>query len=88
MVPSLFADTIYWLKDELESLDYYDVSLQNFYTVAMVTGQINSFQVYGVSGVNTSAGLLEFSASGNVTAPVVVVANLGCNAVRNLYDLA
>ncbi|CAO2648478.1 Nn.00g077450.m01.CDS01 [Neocucurbitaria sp. VM-36] len=70
-------DTIYWLKDELEALDYYDVSLQNFFTVAMVTGQINSFIV---NGANASGQLLEYSASGNVTAPLVVVANLGCNA--------
>ncbi|KAJ4369751.1 hypothetical protein N0V83_005514 [Neocucurbitaria cava] len=70
-------DTIYWLKDELEALDYYDVSLQNFFTVAMISGQINTFLV---NGVNASGGLLEYSASGNVTAPLVVVANLGCNA--------
>ena len=43
----------------------------------MITGQINAFKV---NGANESAGLLEYSASGNVTAPLVVVSNLGCNA--------
>ncbi|KAF1844681.1 Zn-dependent exopeptidase [Cucurbitaria berberidis CBS 394.84] len=71
-------DTVNWLKEELEALDgYYDVSLQNFFTVAMITGQINAFKV---SGSNASASLFEYSASGNATAPLVVVANRGCNA--------
>ncbi|KAF1832227.1 putative aminopeptidase Y [Decorospora gaudefroyi] len=70
-------DTIYWLKSELEALDYYDVTLQTFSLVAMVSGQINAVII---DGANTTAGLLEYSASGAVTAPLVPVANLGCEA--------
>lgn len=73
-------DTVYWLKDELEALDYYDVSLQNFFTVAMVSGQINEFSVSGGNGT-AKADLLEYSASGKATAPLIVVPNLGCDAV-------
>ena len=69
---------MYWLKEELEALDYYDVALQNFFTVTMISGQINAFSAGNGSA---PADLLEYSASGNVTAPLVVVANLGCNAV-------
>lgn len=70
---------MYWLKDELEALDYYDVSLQNFFTVAMVSGTINEFSVSVGNGTAT-ADLLEYSASGKATAPLVVVSNLGCEA--------
>lgn len=72
------SDTINWLKTELESLGgYYDVSLQEFFTVVMVSGAINTFTVDGEA---VEALLFDFSGSGNVTAPLVVVNNLGCEA--------
>jgi hypothetical protein len=75
-------DTVYWLKDTLESLDgYYNVSLQQFFTVAQLSGSINSFEVDGAVPLNGSYLLFDYSASGNVTAPLVPVNNLGCNAV-------
>jgi Zn-dependent M28 family amino/carboxypeptidase len=78
-------DTVYWLKSELEATGFYDVSLQNFFTVAMISGQINAFLV---DGVNTNADLLEYSASGTVTAPLVPVANLGCEATDYPAEVA
>lgn len=75
-------DTVYWLKDTLESLDgYYNVSLQNFYTVAQINGTINSFLVNGAAVLESDYLLFDYSASGNVTAPLVTVSNVGCNAV-------
>jgi hypothetical protein len=75
-------DTVYWLKDTLESLDgYYNVSLQQFFTVAQLSGSINSFKVNGAVPPNGSYLLFDYSASGNVTAPLVTVNNLGCNVV-------
>ncbi|KAH7411907.1 hypothetical protein DE146DRAFT_674338 [Phaeosphaeria sp. MPI-PUGE-AT-0046c] len=74
-------DTVYWLKDTLESLDgYYNVSLQNFYTVAQINGTINSFLVDGAAVPESSYLLFDYSASGNATAPLVTVSNVGCNA--------
>lgn len=72
-------DTVNWLKSELEALDYYDVSLQEFFTVVMVSGTVNTFTVDGEA---VEALLFDFSGSGNATAPLVVVNNLGCEAVR------
>lgn len=76
-------DTIYWIKDTLEALDgYYNVSLQEFFTVAQLSGQINSFTVNNATPTNGSYLLFDYSPSGDVTAPLAVVNNLGCNAVR------
>jgi aminopeptidase Y len=80
-------DTIYWIKDTLESLDgYYNVSLQEFFTVAQLNGTINSFLVDGAVPPEGSFLLFDYSATGNVTAPLVVVNNLGCNAVSTIAD--
>jgi len=74
-------DTVYWLKDTLESLDgYYNVSLQNFYTIAQINGTINAFLVDGAPVPESDYLLFDYSASGNVTAPLVTVSNVGCNA--------
>jgi Zn-dependent M28 family amino/carboxypeptidase len=51
----------------------------------MITGQINSFLV---DGVESPADLLEYSASGAVTAPLVPVANLGCEATDYPAEVA
>jgi hypothetical protein len=78
-------DTVYWLKGTLESLDgYYNVSLQNFFAVVQLNGTINSFTVGNSTPPVAATLLLKFSPSGNVTAPLAVVKNVGCNAVRPL----
>lgn len=75
------GDTVKWLKRELESLDgYYDVELQEFWNYVMLSGKINSFSV-GNASVNAS--LFDFSASTVATAPLVIVNNVGCEAVRS-----
>jgi aminopeptidase Y len=57
------------------------VSLQEFFTVAQINGTINAFTVDGATPPEGSYLLFDYSASGNVTAPLVPVSNLGCNAV-------
>jgi hypothetical protein len=60
------------------------VSLQNFFTVVQFNGSINSFAVNGATPPAGSFLLFDYSPSGNVTAPLAVVSNLGCNAVRSI----
>jgi hypothetical protein len=75
-------DTVYWLKATLESLDgYYNVSLQNFNAYVQLNGTINSFLVNGTAPPASSISLLEYSPTAKVTAPLVLVSNVGCNAV-------
>jgi hypothetical protein len=75
-------DTVHWLKDTLESLDgFYNVSLQNFLTVVQFNGTINTFAVGTSTPPAALISLLEYSPTGNVTAPLAVVSNVGCNAV-------
>lgn len=72
-------DTVNWLKEELESTSYYDVTLQPFSNYVMLNGTINSFTVDGEA---VNATLFEYSNStaGLVSAPLVAVSNLGCEA--------
>lgn len=70
--------TLRWVKDELDATGAYDVELQQVRVVRQVSGQINSSMV---NGTNVTASLLEYSPSGSVTATLVPVANLGCEAV-------
>lgn len=80
-------DTVNWLKKELEATAYYDVTLQPFSNYVMLNGTINSFTV---GGKNVNATLFEYSNSttGLVTAPLVVVSNLGCEASDYPNNLA
>ena len=72
-------DTVNWLKKELESTSYYDVTLQPFSNFVQVSGAVNSFTVDGQA---INATLYEYSNStdGVVTAPLVAVSNFGCEA--------
>jgi hypothetical protein len=71
-------DTVKYLKKTLESLDgYYKVELQPFSSPV----QINGTFALTVDGTTTESGAMEYSPSGNVSAPLVVVSNLGCEAV-------
>lgn len=70
-------DTVAFLKKELEALDgYYKVELQPFSTLI----QINGTAALSVDNVDQKPGLMEYSPSGEATGPIVVVANLGCEA--------
>ncbi|KAI4632599.1 uncharacterized protein J4E87_002073 [Alternaria ethzedia] len=72
-------DTVKWLKKELESTSYYDVTLQPFSNYVMLNGTLNKFTI---DGRMINSTILEYSAStdGLVTAPIVPVNNLGCEA--------
>jgi Zn-dependent M28 family amino/carboxypeptidase len=72
-------DTVNWLKKELESTSYYDVTLQPFSNYAMQEGNINTFTIGG-QVINSTIFEYSNSTSGLVTAPLVVVANFGCAA--------
>ncbi|KAJ8110645.1 hypothetical protein OPT61_g6568 [Boeremia exigua] len=72
-------DTVNWLKKELEATAYYDVTLQPFSNYVMLNGTINTFTIGGQA---INATLFEYSNStaGLITAPLVVVNNVGCEA--------
>jgi hypothetical protein len=73
---------VYWLKNTLESLDgYYDVTLQNFHVFAQLNGTVDAFSVNGAAMPSDSYSLFEYSPSANVTALLVPISNVGCNAV-------
>jgi Zn-dependent M28 family amino/carboxypeptidase len=80
-------DTVNWLKKELESTSYYDVTLQPFSNYVQLNGTINTFTVDGAA---VEAVLFEYSNStdGTVTAPLVAVSNLGCEASDFPADVA
>ena len=72
-------DTVNWLKKELESTSYYDVTLQPFSNYVMLNGTINTFTIAG-RPINSTIFEYSNSTAGLVTAPLVVVNNLGCEA--------
>lgn len=72
-------DTVNWLKKELESTSYYDVTLQPFSNYVMLNGTVNKFTING-QAVNSTIFEYSNSTSGLVTAPLVVVSNFGCAA--------
>ncbi|KAK3076506.1 hypothetical protein LTS18_012825, partial [Coniosporium uncinatum] len=66
-----------YVVSQLEALGgYYDISIQNFTVLAQTEGSGN----LSVNGVDQGAELYEYSPGGNVTAPIIAVANLGCEA--------
>lgn len=76
---SAHNDTVNWLKKELESTSYYDVTLQPFSNYVMLNGTINSFSING-KPINSTLFEYSNSTDGLVTAPLVVIPNLGCEA--------
>ncbi|KAL3417278.1 peptidase family M28 [Phlyctema vagabunda] len=66
------AATIKWLVDTVTALDYYDVTTQAF-----TVPQGNSSFVAG--GTTYESLLMTFSPAGSPDAPLVAVANLGCD---------
>jgi hypothetical protein len=76
---SAHNDTVNWIKKELESTSYYDVTLQPFSNYAMLEGKINSFTIGG-KAINSTLYEYSNSTHGLLTAPLAVVANFGCEA--------
>ena len=72
-------DTVNWLKKELESTSYYDVTLQPFSNYVQISGAVNSFTIGG-QAVNGTLFEYSNSTAGVVTAPLVAVSNFGCEA--------
>lgn len=71
-------ETVKYLVQELEALGgYYKIELQEFWNWVQISADFN----LTVDGESVDAGVFDFSASGNVTAPIVVVDNLGCEPV-------
>ena len=70
--------TVDYLVAELSALDgYYTVETQAFSAWVHAGAQFSLL----IDGVNTSAGVFDFTASGNVSGPIVVVPNGGCELV-------
>lgn len=72
-------DTVTYIYETLTALgDYYDVTLQPWSSVVQVSGEAS----LAIDGTNiTEATLMEYSASGDVSAPLVPVSNFGCDQV-------
>ncbi|KAF2792150.1 Zn-dependent exopeptidase [Melanomma pulvis-pyrius CBS 109.77] len=67
--------TVKYLVSQLEALDgYYTVELQPFSAVVHAGATFSLF----IDGANTSAGVFDYTGSGDVTGTLVVVANQGC----------
>lgn len=75
--------TIHWIKSVHEGLDgYYNVSFQEFRSsLLLFGGHVDSFRANGAVPPNDSYMLFDYSLPGNMTAPVVVVSNHGCEEV-------
>ena len=68
--------TVDWIVDTLSAYpDYYDVEIQPF---NMPGGKA----VFSVNGQSLLADYMIYSPEGSVTAPLVLVNNIGCEAVR------
>ncbi len=72
--------TLDYIQDQLEALDgYYDVQVQPFvepYSYGNARCAVND--------VLQKVTAIAYSPSGNITGPVVVVKNSGCNAVCDI----
>jgi hypothetical protein len=72
-------DTVKYLVKELKALDgYYKVETQRFSALV----QVNGTGALTIAGETTEFGMMEYTPSGNITAKLVVVNNLGCDPVR------
>lgn len=71
--------TLQYIKDLLDATDYYDVELETFtYSYSEAKAQ---FFANGKEYLTRGVG---YSPSGDVTGPLVVVNDLGCNAVSRV----
>ncbi|KAF2810845.1 peptidase [Mytilinidion resinicola] len=70
-------DTVAYLIKELTSLnDYYTVERQEWSSLVQISAEAN----LTINGTAYAPGIMEYSASGDVTALLVVVSNFGCEA--------
>ncbi|KAF2396070.1 putative aminopeptidase Y [Trichodelitschia bisporula] len=69
-------DTVTYLYNQLTALNYYNVTLQPWQGLIQLSGTAALF----VNTWNISTIVAQFSPSGNISAPLTAVANLGCNA--------
>lgn len=70
--------TVDYLVAQLSALDgYYTVETQAFSAWVHADAEYSLL----INGANTSAGVFDFTASGNVSGPIVVVPNGGCELV-------
>jgi carboxypeptidase Q len=72
--------TINYLVEQLTALDYYDVSVQPF-TVPTATANLT------INGRPYEVSPMSFTPGGSSSASVVVVANLGCDAVSTKFTI-
>ena len=70
--------TVNYLYDTLVATGYYDVSIQPFYVDSIDSESAS------VNGAEIEAAAMESTPGGIVTAPLVPVANTGCDAVSFL----
>lgn len=80
-------DTVQWIKEELESTSYYDVALQPFSNYVQLNGTLREFTIDG-KPINTTIFEYSNSTDGLVTAPLVLVNNVGCEAADYPADVA
>lgn len=71
-------DTVTYVYNTLTALDYYDVTLQPWSSIVQSSGEASL--AIDDAAVD-SATLMDYSPSGNVTAPLVAVSNQGCDTV-------
>ncbi|EOD52192.1 Glycoside hydrolase family 47 [Neofusicoccum parvum] len=69
-------DTVTYVYNTLTALDYYDVTLQPWSSIVQSSGEASL--AIDDAAVD-SATLMDYSPSGNVTAPLVAVSNQGCD---------
>jgi hypothetical protein len=72
--------TVNWVYDSLDALDYYDVSFQEF------SAQTEN-STLSVDNTTYHTVPIGGTPEGNPIAPLVAVADLGCNAVR-IYQIS
>lgn len=71
-------DTVNYIYNTLTALgDYYDVQKQEWSSLIQTEGNAT----FSANDVPLQADVLSYSPSGDVTAPLVLVNNLGCDAV-------
>jgi carboxypeptidase Q len=73
--------TVNYLVEQLTALNYYDVEVQPF-TVPSASATLS------VNGQTYEVAPMTFTSAGSPEGPLVVVANLGCDAVSKIANAA
>ncbi|KAF1975624.1 transferrin receptor ectodomain, apical domain-containing protein [Bimuria novae-zelandiae CBS 107.79] len=73
------------LVEELEKLNgYYKIETQTFWYNTMITGTLS----LEIDGEPADGGLIDYSPTGDVSALIVVVSNLGCNSADYTEEIS